>query len=300
MRRPAGRPAASSRALASPLRGGEVGRFSPPTNSTPTRSKYLTPDRLHAIQQALRPQDLELLVFLSAARLATGGQLARRFWRAPRVGDSAGARAARRTLKRLSAWRVLDPLPRRIGGERGGSAGIVYGVGIAGTKLLARTGFQARRLQAPGSLFVDHTLAITELAVQLHEAARDGTLELIELQHEPACWRGFLGAGLMRVTLKPDLFLRLGAGALEDRWFVELDRATQSTSTIRTKAECHLAYWRSGAEPVSPRVLWAGPHARRAEQIEGVLRQFPDDARQLFAVCLNGEAIAYLAKAARS
>lgn len=239
-------------------------------------------------------------MFVSAARLASGGQLARRFWAVPRAGDSAAARAARRALKRLAAWRVLDPLPRRIGGQRGGSAGLVYGVGVAGAKLLARTGFQARRLHAPGWLFVNHTLAIAELVVQLHEADRDGVLELIELQTEPTCWRGFLGRGLARVTLKPDLFVRVGAGALEDRWFVEIDRATQSSSTIRTKADRHLAYWRSGSEPVSPRALWVVPDVRRAAQIEDVVRQLPSEAQRLFAVCVAGEVVPFLAAEAHA
>jgi Replication-relaxation len=293
--RPTARPAASSPVLRSSLTRRQVQPFSPPTDSPSRHPKYLTTDRLRSIQQALGPRDREVLIFVSAARLASGGQLARRFWNAPSGHDSAAARAARRALKRLAAQRVLDPLPRRIGGERGGSAGLVYGVGIAGVKLLARTGFQARRLQAPGAMFIDHTLAVTELAVVLHEADRDGVLELIEVQFEPTCWRGFLGSGLARVTLKPDLFARIGAGALEDRWFIERDMNTQSGSTIRTKAERHLAYWRSGSEQVSPRVLWVVPDGRRADQIEAVVRQLPSEAQRLFAVTPASEVAAFLA-----
>lgn len=298
---PAAHPAASSSAAHPSPRSGEIQRFSSSTTYTPTRSKYLTSDRLHLLDQALVPRDRQLLVFVSEVRLATGRQLARKFWSAPPEGDSAEARAGRRALKRLTTWRVLGSLPRRIGGERGGSAGIVYGVGIAGTKLLARTGFHTRRLHAPGSLFVDHTLAVTELAVQLHEADRDGVLELIELETEPACWRGFLGPGLARVVLKPDLYVRVGAGSVnEDRWFIECDRATQSGSTIRTKADRHLAYWRSASEPVSPRVLWAVPSPRRAEQIEDVLRQLPEDDRRLFAVCVAEDVVSFLAAEAQA
>jgi hypothetical protein len=293
--RPTTRPAASSPVLRSSLDCRQVQQFSPPTDSPSGRPKYLTADRLRSIEQALGPRDREVLTFVSAARLASGGQLARRFWAAPRAGDSAAARAARRAVKRLAAQRVLDSLPRRIGGQRGGSAGLVYGVGVAGTKLLARSGFQAKRLHAPGALFIDHTLAATELAVELHEADRDGVLELIEVQFEPTCWRGFLGPGLARVTLKPDLFVRIGAGALEDRWFVEIDRATQSGATIRTKAERHLAYWRSGSEQVHPRVLWVVPDRRRADQIEAVMRQLPSEAQRLFAVTPASEFVPFLA-----
>ena len=65
--------------------------------------------------------DWTLLSFVSSVRLATGKQLGRRFWSAAREGDSAEARAARRALARLARWRVLDPLPRRVGGKRPGA-----------------------------------------------------------------------------------------------------------------------------------------------------------------------------------
>jgi hypothetical protein len=299
--RPAARPAASSRATQEPRRQGRARGFSQATDSVSPRVNYLTADRLHATEQTMTPRDREVLAFASEFRLATGRQLARRFYSAPPKGDAATARAGRRALKRLTSWRVLDPLPRRIGGERAGSSSIVYAVGAAGVKLLARSGFHARRLEAPGTLFVAHTLAITELAVELAEADRDGVLELIQLQAEPACWRGFLGPGLARVVLKPDLYMRVGAGTVsEDRWFVECDMATQSGSTIRTKVDRHLAYWRSGSEPVHPRVLWTVPHQRRAEQIQDVLRHLPAEQARLFAVCLAGEVVSFLAAEARS
>ncbi len=277
--------------------------ISAPNDSAALRSNYVTRDRLYEINRQMTERDWGLLGFLSDTRLASGRQLARRFWAAPASGDSAAARAARRTLLRLSRTRVLDPLPRRIGGQRAGSSGIVYGVGVAGRKLLAQRGDQTRRLDTPGALYVAHTLAITELVVQLHEADRAGQLELLEVQTEPACWRTFTGIGMARITLKPDLFVRIAVGTQNteaDYWMIEVDLATESSTTIRAKAERHLTCWRSAALPVHPRVLWVAPDEHRTEQIADVLHRLPSSDRRLFSVCLVDKAVAFLETEARS
>jgi protein involved in plasmid replication-relaxation len=305
VRRPAGLPVALSQEPESGCMGAASAQFSPPNDSASHRPNYVTADRLFRITAEMSELDWTLLSFTSAVRLASGKQLARRFWNAPREGDSAEARSARRALARLARWRVLEPLPRRIGGRRAGSGAIVFRVGVAGVKLLAQRGLQPRRLDAPGSSYVAHTLACTELVVELHEANRAGDLECIEVQSEPTCWRGFLGPGAARLVLKPDLFARIGAGrASEDRWFIEVDLATEASGTILTKARRYIAHYRSGSEQaehgVYPRVLWAAPDARRAEQIEDALRRLPAEGARLFTVCLLAEAVACLAVEAGS
>ncbi|MGH2911016.1 MAG: replication-relaxation family protein [Solirubrobacteraceae bacterium] len=242
-----------------------------------------------------------MLNFVSEHRLASGKQLVRQFWRTSNR-DAAAARAGRRALKRLAAWRILDPLPNRtIGGVHGGSNTLIYGVGVTGARLLAKRGLVQKRLATPGDRYVKHTLAATELVVGLHEADREGVLELIQVQPEPACWRAFLGSGAVRMIVKPDLFVRVGAGSIsEDRWQIEVDLATEARMTIRLKAQRHLAYYRSARETVHPRVLWAVPDQRRAEQITEALRHLPAPAQRLFAVCLLDEVVEFLAQEARS
>lgn len=93
-------------------------------------------------------------------------------------------------------------------------------------------------------MLLAHTLATTELAVRLREASRDGVLDLIEVQQEPLCWRGYLGPGASRRMLKPDMFVRIGAGALEDRYMVEVDLASESGRTIARKAAAYLEHYR--------------------------------------------------------
>jgi hypothetical protein len=267
------------------------------------RSSRVSLRQLEGIASSLTDDDLAVVQFISEVRVATGHQLARRLWSAAHPRD-ARARAARRALHRLEDWRVLDRLPRRVGGIRGGSATIVYSLGPVGRRLLIRRGFEAKRLTAPGDRFVRHTLAITELCVRLAEADIGGELDLIDLQTEPRCWRPFLGLMGARLILKPDLFARIGAGALEDRWFIEVDLATESVPTIRGKAQLYLTHYRSGEEQrrhdVYPRVIWLVPDRRRALQVSAALKGFGPEVRRLFSIWLYDETIGRLAAEAAS
>jgi hypothetical protein len=196
---------------------------------------------------------------------------------------------------------VLTTLPRRIGGVRTGSQGLVYGVGRAGVRLLAVRGVTGARVELPGTLHLSHTLATTELAVRLAEAERAGDLEVIEVQQEPACWRSFPGAGGTTRTLKPDLFVRLSAGALEDRWMVEVDLGSESGRTLARKAAIYREHYRSGREQhqygTYPRVLWTAPDGQRVAQIQSVL-EAQAEVRRFSSVRAFDEAIEFLASEA--
>lgn len=301
MTRPVARPVASKRVSEKSCLGGDFRSVSAANDSLLGSHLRISATRLETISSRLVEADWAVLNFVSECRLASGRQLVRRFWQTS-DRDTSAARAGRRTLKRLADWRVLDPLPTRaVGGLHGGSDTLIYGVGVAGVKLLARRGLIQKRLGTPGERYVKHTLTATTLVVALHEADRDGVLELIGVQSEPVCWRGFLGAGAVRLMLKPDLFVRVGAGRVnEDRWMIEVDLATESSATIRAKALRHIAYYKSASEPVHPRVLWAVPDTRRAEQIADVLARLPADAKRLFAICLLDETVAFLTAEAHS
>ncbi|MGD1057365.1 MAG: replication-relaxation family protein, partial [Solirubrobacteraceae bacterium] len=213
MRRPVARPVGSESDGRKAKLGAASPRFSPPKDLVSARSSYITPERVFLVSRELVERDWQILNFVSECRLASGKQLVRQFWQTA-DREASAARAGRRALKRMADWRVLDPMPRRIGSRRSGSDALVYGVGRLGARLLAQRGYSGPRIEAPGALYVAHTLACTELVVVLQEADREGVLELIETQFEPACWRGFIGAGGSRVVLKPDLFVRVGAGSV--------------------------------------------------------------------------------------
>lgn len=277
--------------------GGGSRQIRAANDSASVRPSRVSARQLDVLATRLTDHDQAVVLLLSELRLATGFQIARRLFGAKAPSDS-GAWAARRALWRLEQWRIIDRLPRRVGGVRGGSTSLVFGLGPAGRRLLARLGYETKRLGTPGDRHIAHTLACTELVVQLHEAMLAGDLDLIELQSEPACWRAFLGAMGGRHVLKPDLFARIGAGAFEDRWFIEVDLATEARGTLVTKAQRYLTHFRSGSEQrhhdVYPRVLWTVPNQRRAEQITDALAALPDAARRLFVVWSYDEVVGRL------
>src|ERR1700677_5119365 len=237
MTRPIARPGGSTPSPETPSPGGASRPVLTPKGTVPSegQSPYLTAERLYGIARRMSERDRELLRFVHDSRFSSGQQLTRAFW-LTRDPMSSDARAARRALKRLSDWRVLDTLPRRVGGMRGSEA-MVYRVGRAGVRLLAAGGVRGPRVEIPGTLHLAHTLATTELALRLREADQAGQLELIEVQQEPACWRTFPGVGGVQRVVKPDLFARIGARALEDRWMIEVDLASESGRTIAGKLE---------------------------------------------------------------
>jgi hypothetical protein len=103
------------------------------------------------------------------------------------------------------------------------------------------------------------------------------------MQTEPATWRRFQKGLGGQETLKPDLYLALGVGDYEDRWFVEIDRATESSTAVLKKCQIYQDYRRSGVEErlhdVFPRVLWLVPHERRTAQLRSAFqkRKLPTD-----------------------
>jgi hypothetical protein len=253
----------------------------------------ISSSRLTSIASQLTTLDRALLTVVAQTRLCSGAHLERLFW--SRGNPDSDGRAARKALARLTQWRILDRQPRSVGGRRAGSRGFIYGLGPAGVRLLAReSGLCIRRPVTPGERFVRHVLSCTELIVRLEEADRRGDLDVIEVQGEPQCWRGFLGPFGARLILKPDLFVRIGVGTLEDRWMVEVDLATEARGTLTTKLRRYLAHYQSGSEQrdhgIYPRVLWAVPHQRRAQQLEEVVGALPE-VRRLVTICLLDEVI---------
>lgn len=306
MTRPVDRPGTLSLPASDPGAGAGYPGISTPKGSVSSQSLYLTADRLYQISREMSERDQAVLRFVHEGRFATGAQLIRGFWLTSDPEANA-ARTGRRALKRLADWRVLERLPRRIGGRRTGSDGLVYRVGRAGVRLLATRGIYGPRTEAPGTLHLTHTLATTELALRLREADRVGELKLIEVEQEPQCWRRFLGPMGARRVLKPDLFVRIeagSAGALEDRWALEIDLSSESGRTIARKAAIYLEHYRSGREQhdhgTYPRVLWLTPDEQRTTQIKEVFKRQPPEARRLFTVCRFDDAVGLLAAEARS
>jgi hypothetical protein len=106
-----------------------------------------------------------------------------------------------------------------------------------------------------------------------------------------------------RQVLKPDAFLKLARGDYEFSWFIEVDMATESLSTVRAKAARYHDYRRIGTEQaargVFPRVLWIVPDEDRGEAIRETLTQLPAAAHRLFVGATTADALALLTSEAR-
>jgi len=129
-------------------------------------------------------------------------------------------------------------------------------------------------------------------------AARRGVLDLLDCQAEPTSWREFPGLGGRR-WLRPDMFLALGVGAYELRWFIEVDRASESLPVIRRKCRLYADYYQSGIEQagrggVFPRVCWIVPDGERAERLREAIAQDRHLPERLFVVTTNEQAMTTL------
>lgn len=261
-------------------------------------ARYLTAAAMKELRGQLTEQDYALIKRVSDLRFVSGSQLTQMHF-----ADSSDAvvntRAARRALLRLVRLDVLQRLPRVVGGARAGSAGFIYRLAPAGLRLAIERGWQPegrrRRSEIPGTLFIDHALQVTELHTLLVQADRARTVELLELDGEPACWRSYAGMYGQRRTLKPDSHVRLGVGAYEDSYFIEVDMGTEGSRALERKLGDYLAYEASGVEQaergVFPKTLWLAPNAERAKTIEACTLRLPRSAHELFAVAGFSDAL---------
>ncbi len=260
--------------------------------------RYMTANACRDLAAKLSARDLAVLQQVSELRFVTGAQLARLCF-ADSTDPTANARAARRSLLRLVRLGVLARLPRPIGGVRAGSAGFVYYLGLGGQRLAELRGWQPerprRRSQVPGTMFVRHSLQVAELHARLIEADRSGRFELLELVAEPTSWRAFGGVGSQRDWLKPDSYVRLGLGAYEDSYFVEVDRGTEGSRALERQLDCYVRYWLLGQEQadrgVFPKVLWLSTTDERVQVIRACIGSLPEARRGLFAVAPFGRAL---------
>jgi hypothetical protein len=208
-------------------------------------------------------------------------------------GSSASvARSSRRVLQRLTELGLLARLERRIGGLRAGSSGYVYYLGPAGQRLLAYWRgeglIRGRFRPEPGSRYVRHRLAVSQLYVDARLAAARGELELLGFDAEPQCWRRYADQFAGETLLKPDAYLRIGLGAYEDRFFVEVDLGTESRTVIARKLQTYIAYFRAGHEQaehgVFPRVLLLTNSAERRAALIDLGARLSADDWQLFTI----------------
>lgn len=222
-----------------------------------------TPQRVRAghvawVSERMSARDWEILGTANRLHLVTGWQIDRLHFAGLEGRSRTVTRS--RTLARLTRWRILTRLPRRIGGSKRGSSVAIYALDTAGQRLLehraAGTSVPARVRKAvvPSERFVAHIVSVSELHVQLVEAERGGTLRLREFVAEPAAWwPNGLGS-----WLKPDAYLVTSNGTVDHLWWVEIDRATESLEAVKRKLRAYLDFvnrGQLGPRGTIPRVL---------------------------------------------
>jgi hypothetical protein len=255
--------------------------------------RRVTTARLLTLAAELRPRERQVVETVERLRLMSHAQLATLLSDpTSEASPVSAARSVRRLLAHLTELGVLARLARRVGGVRAGSAGHVYYLGPVGQRLIAYWQghglVRGRFRPEPGGRYVRHRLAVSELYVQLREASRDGLVDLLGFEAEPECWRPFTTGFGGQILLKPDGFIRVGLGAYEDLWFIEVDLGTESRSVIANKLRAYLQYFQSGTEQerhgVFPRVLLlTNTDARRTALID-VCSHLPAEAWALFTV----------------
>ena len=244
---------------------------------------------------ALSERDRDILTAVQRYRYLLTGQIQRLYFYTAAT-PTAAHRAAARALKRLRGLGLVDHLARRIGGVRAGSGGLVWHLTHAGERLLRlheQTTSPARRFFEPSPYFLAHSLAVAEVAVHLTEICREQHgMKLTALQPEPECWRTYSEYGSM-LSLKPDLFAITMSGQYEDRWFIEVDLATESPSKVVDKCERYHKYYRSGLEQqeagVFPLTVWIVPTVERKEKLIKHIREAFDKQPRLFTVITKDE-----------
>jgi Replication-relaxation len=257
---------------------------------------YVTAWRMAELERSLSDRDRDVIATLGRVRVATGRQLERLHF------VDVTRRQMRAVFASLVDRRLVIRLPRTIGGVRAGSSGHVYALDVAGQRLTQPDRRRPHRPWPIGVAFLAHSLAVSEIFVRLAEAERGGQLQLADFVTEPDCWRQFYGPGGARVVLKPDAAVTVQLGRFEDRWFIEVDRGTESRTTITRKCDLYRRYWQSGVEQartgVFPRVLWLVPDERRRAALVEIIGRQPGEAWTLFAIALFDEGVEGLLRGA--
>ena len=239
----------------------------------------------------IHPMQARLLALVAAHRFATTTQLAR--LTAPEYASPASAlRQTQRHLASLAQQRLLTSLERRVGGWQGGSAVTIWAATTRGHRLVAADeGEEVPRRQRPrevSTTFLDHLLAITEVRTSIEETVRQEADTEATVALEPDCWLTRLGPSGQVQVLRPDLAVTVTSPAYEDRYLVEVDRATENPGRVIATCWRYQEHQATSAQAsddgVFPLVVWLVPTDRRRHRLERAIAHSTGLLRDLFRV----------------
>lgn len=259
-----------------------------------------SPSRVQQLEALLTDRDRSILGDLERFRALTTRQVQRLHFSSGPHGLHAtvptATRLANRVLLRLEAHGFIARIDRRVGGPVRGSAAITWHLAATGERLLRALRGEPgrRRYVTPSRSFLAHTLETAEIAVVLREEELRGTLDVLELDTEPSCWRPFQGL-LGLATLKPDLFVVIANPEVEAHVFVEVDRGTEHLPAVIKKCRTYQQYRQTGIEQarsgIFPAVLWIVPDQARSRTLRTAIRAERDLPDDLFTICEAGRAL---------
>lgn len=280
--------------------------YSNPITNTPVpgggegESRRLSRKRLAELEMILGERDKAVLSAIQRHRYMLTRQVQRLLF-TDAATATAALRAASRCLKKLRELGLICTLSRRIGGVRAGSGSLVWYLSHAGERLLRlheHKPVSVRRFFEPSPYFLAHTLAVSEISLQLTELCREQDITLSTLQPEPECWRSY-SEHSTHLSLKPDLYAVTVSGEYEDRWFFEVDLDTESPAKVVEKCQRYHQYYRTGLEQkasgVFPLTVWVVPDQGRRGRLSDAIRAAFDKQPRLFAI-ITGDELAHLVR----
>ncbi|BCT76444.1 hypothetical protein SCMU_22860 [Sinomonas cyclohexanicum] len=267
---PTGYPIASNRNQASAqVRAASGDIVAPNTGTAPHSGPHggtrISRRRLHDIAAQLGTRDMAILTTVDRYRFLTAQHIQAFQFPTHRSADSA-ARTCRRVLARLRGLRILGVLDRRIGGIRSGSEGMVYYIDAAGDRILRQEQPRRarRRPEEPSARFLDHTLAIADVATAVLGEARKRGAEVVRLAPEQEATRRYTDLLGTPRALRPDLYVELAEHPDDpdvDAYFVEVDLGQESLPTLIGKCAAYEAYRATRTEQHMygsfPGIVWA-------------------------------------------
>ena len=274
---------------------GIAGRKRAGGKENPGPATRISKKKLYEMERLLPDRDIRVLEALRKYHYLTSGQI-RRLIFYDLDGNYSRTRKSNLVMKRLSDIGVTKALKRKMGNGYGGSSENIWRLTEAGHKLLHlhATGKLTRKtFTEPSSLFLRHTLAKAECAVQVTTICRKShDLSLINIDTEPSCWRAFVRNG-KAVYLKPDLFLVTNYDDYEDRWFLEIDLGTESPAQIAEKCKLYRDYYLSGLEQkesgMFPLAVWIVTDDARKEKLREWVKSEVTPMPKIFLIIRDDE-----------
>jgi hypothetical protein len=213
-------------------------------------------------------RELELLRQLATFRYLHGGQIEALLFDGSPFSAETRETLARRVLGPLRRSGRVAVRPRSVGGTGGGSARQVYALTDAGRRALAATtGAALGQRSSRGTLFVDHALALADVAIAFRRSAAAHPGHAV-LGWE-ADWE--LAAAFTGSALRPDAKLTYATPARELAAFVELDRDTERPVAFGRKVTRYVDAYQDGAWrqrlDLWPTILTVTPSVVRATNL---------------------------------